>query len=305
MTIKRFTGAMLIEVEGGNPNGDPDSNGDPRILLDGHGLISAVSIKRKYRNLLEDHTNPITKELMVKTSDVDPESLWIFESHFRGFDATDGEKAIDSVSQYAYDNGENGLLQRYWDARTFGVTGLEKKPSGTSKDAKVKGALAIKRSGGISIGDAISVNTVEPVTYTITKKAPLRPDLAKNKQNDIAPDGAKCIKHGLYFARVVCDVKSAHESLMRPEDVEVFKNLTPHIFNQSMSAARPAGSIRLVHFWVKQHDQSTCSFNEFEFWNNLKPIPKQPETPSDSISDYHIPMPHEAGWEDVADWANQ
>ena len=51
----RGTGLLIIEVRHSNPNGDPDAESDPRTLdVDGRGLISPVSFKRKLRDLLAD-----------------------------------------------------------------------------------------------------------------------------------------------------------------------------------------------------------------------------------------------------------
>src|SRR6516164_6414292 len=58
--FNRGTGLLVIEVCGSNPNGDPDSEGEPRTLgADRRGLISPVSFKRKLRDLLSDHESPI------------------------------------------------------------------------------------------------------------------------------------------------------------------------------------------------------------------------------------------------------
>ena len=297
-TMKRFTALMIIEVKGGNPNGDPETNGSPRQLDSGHGMISAVSIKRKYRNLLEDHSNPVTKQLMDIIG-IEPENSFIFESHLKGFETGgDALEAMKEVTKYAQKNGEDGIIRRYVDTRWFGVTGLEKVKKGQE-------SLSIKRTGGISISNAVSINPVEISLDTITKTASLRDDLVAKKQGDIAPEGLKLVKHGLYVAKIVCDVKSAYNSLMSDEDVEAFRIMTPHIFNQSLSAARPAGSVQLLHFWVKYHDQATCSFNENKFWSDLAPVAISPGETSESLADYKIIHPKDAGWVDVFDWANR
>jgi len=293
--LNRFTGAMIIEVSCGNPNGDPEENGSPRIMGDGHGIITSVSIKRKFRNLIEDHSNPVTKELFEQAG-VNPENYHIFESYKKGFDV-DSADAIKALSDYGKQHSEEGILKRYFDARTFGVTGLEK----SKKDQLT---LSIKRTGGISLSNAISINPIEIEKLDITKKAPLRESLAKNEQGDIAPEGIKFVKHGLYFARVVFDVKSAYTSLMSNDDIDFFKKLVPHIFNQSLSTARPAGSIQLKHFWAKSHGKALCSFNELNFWDALKPIPNEPGVASESINDYVIPTPKDVFWDNVEDWAN-
>jgi CRISPR-associated protein Csd2 len=50
----RYEFLLLLDVENGNPNGDPDSGNAPRVdPEDGHGLISDVAIKRRLRNYVQ------------------------------------------------------------------------------------------------------------------------------------------------------------------------------------------------------------------------------------------------------------
>ena len=49
----RYEFIILIDVENGNPNGDPDSGNMPRIDAEtGHGLITDVCIKRRLEIML-------------------------------------------------------------------------------------------------------------------------------------------------------------------------------------------------------------------------------------------------------------
>ena len=59
MSFNRGTGLLVIEVKHSNPNGDPDMESDPRTLeIDGRGLISPVSYKRKLRDLVGEKGGP-------------------------------------------------------------------------------------------------------------------------------------------------------------------------------------------------------------------------------------------------------
>ena len=53
--FNRATGLLILEVVNSNPNGDPDRENDPRQRPNGLGEISPVSVKRKIRDLIEDH----------------------------------------------------------------------------------------------------------------------------------------------------------------------------------------------------------------------------------------------------------
>ncbi len=53
-TIGRHDLVLLFDVRNGNPNGDPDAGGIPRVNpLNGHGIVTDVCIKRKIRNFVQ------------------------------------------------------------------------------------------------------------------------------------------------------------------------------------------------------------------------------------------------------------
>jgi CRISPR-associated protein Csd2 len=59
-TFNRGTGLLIVNVVNSNPNGDPDGESEPRTFEgDGRGLISAVSFKRKLRDLMENEVGEV------------------------------------------------------------------------------------------------------------------------------------------------------------------------------------------------------------------------------------------------------
>ena len=125
--MRRATGLLVIEVVNSNPNGDPDREADPRQRPNGLGEISPVSFKRKVRDLLDDSASPFFESL--------PEKFKLNEDHYRilehrGRDRnaitkemTSGGKLAD-FDQEAFLKSE--FVSKYWDARVFGNTFLEK-----------------------------------------------------------------------------------------------------------------------------------------------------------------------------------
>src|SRR3984885_1060919 len=115
--MNRATGLLVIEVTNSNPNGNPDQESDPRLRPDERGMISPVSFKRKLRDLVEDKEGPVWQET---ASDLTPplkaDGYQILESRGRDRDEI---KALDTTE----------FVRRYWDARLFGNTFLEKDAS--------------------------------------------------------------------------------------------------------------------------------------------------------------------------------
>ena len=55
--FNRYVGLLVLDVTMSNPNGDPDMESEPRTReLDGFGMISPVSLKRKFRDLVGDES---------------------------------------------------------------------------------------------------------------------------------------------------------------------------------------------------------------------------------------------------------
>ena len=56
-TSNRHVGLLILDVSMSNPNGDPDMESEPRTReLDGVGMISPVSLKRKFRDLVSENS---------------------------------------------------------------------------------------------------------------------------------------------------------------------------------------------------------------------------------------------------------
>ena len=117
--IKRAVGSIIVEVINSNPNGDPDRDGAPRQREDGRGEISDKSVKRKWRDFLENHDCDKFRAFQNIYS-FDPERFHIFESRRRNW-----KQLISEISSSAEDYRETDFCRKYWDGRVFGNTILE------------------------------------------------------------------------------------------------------------------------------------------------------------------------------------
>ncbi len=68
-SFNRHVGLLVLDVTMSNPNGDPDMEPEPRTReLDGLGMISPVSLKRKFRDLVSEDSEVFAvkeKEIMT------------------------------------------------------------------------------------------------------------------------------------------------------------------------------------------------------------------------------------------------
>lgn len=278
--IKRATGLLIIEVINSNPNGDPDRESDPRQRPDGRGEISAVSFKRKLRDLVEwkgDVWDELSSSFQPKlTSD----KFEILESRGRNRQEIAGLLTGDG----------SAFKKRYWDGRVFGNTFLE---SMKDEDAKKLGfkekeisefkANAIK-TGVVQFVQGLSVAPVEIERQTNTNKAGVEGD----KDRGMAPMAYRFVQHGVYCMPFFVNPSMANKSGCDPLDIELMKKLIPHAYAHTRSHARPFVEIR--HAWYCEHNNPLGSCSDFALIDALKPKKKgDANMASSSWDDYGVP----------------
>lgn len=261
--FKRATGLLVIEAVNSNPNGDPDRESDPRQRPNGCGEISPVSFKRKLRDLLDDHDSQFFKSLPEKFSG-NAERYFILEH--RGRDTTqiksergkDPDKFIDSE-----------FVRKYWDARVFGNTFLEK---GESKE--------FIKTGSVQFGMGVSIAPIDIIRQTNTQKAG-----QDGKEGGMSPLGYRIVEHGVYCMPFFVNPNYANKSGCTADDIELLKLLIPHAYEQNRSAIRP--DVRIRHAWYIEHKNLLGSCPEYLLLEALTPEKLENKAePSSSWSDY-------------------
>ena len=275
--FNRCVGLAVIEVINSNPNGDPDMESDPRTMdHNGHGLISPVSYKRKFRNLVEEQNGLVFQEACrkLKLNESQGRKYEILES--RGRD----RKQIQKMDSNAFQN-------TYWDARIFGNTFLESLKEGLTKEEekrKKEGGYAhFIRTGTIQVGVGMSVAPVEIERLTMTNKAGVQED----KDRGMAPMGFRVVRHGIYTIPFFVNPAIALKTGADAKDLELFKFLAPLVYPCTTSAIRP--QINTLHVWFAEHKSTLGSCPDHLFIEALTPGIKTEEGQPQSRADYDIP----------------
>jgi CRISPR-associated protein Csd2 len=265
--MNRATGLLVIEVINSNPNGNPDQESDPRQRPDERGMISPVSFKRKLRDLVEDKKGPAWSEISGAFQPaLNSEEFLVLESRGRN------RKEIASL-----DSGE--FTARYWDARLFGATFLEKKSA--SKE------ISFIRTGVAQFGMGVSISPVRIDRQTNTNKAGVEGD----KDRGMAPLAYRIVPHGVYTMPYFVNAAAARQSGCTERDVELMKRLIPYAYSQTASAIRP--QVILRHAWHMEHTSALGSCPDFMLLDAMTPKRKDPsvvEQPSTSWNDYDPPL---------------
>lgn len=267
--IPRATGLLVIAVENVNPNGDPDRESDPRQRThDRRGYISGVSFKRKLRDLVELKDGPIWQHMKNKFNLKD-EEFCILESRERGFSEVKeaGEAWRKVLELIDSDDSGNSVANKYWDARAFGATFLEKGEEGATEGGTAKSDRKYIRTGVAHFGIAVSVAPVRIHRDTNTKKASAQ----ESKDRGMAPLACRYVEHGLYCMPFFINPTAAIKSGCTTRDIALLLSLIKCAYRETRSVSRGHGIIEVRHAWYAEHEDDLGSFSEFEFIEKLTP----------------------------------
>ena len=259
--ILRATGLLVIEVVNSNPNGDPDRESDPRTRPDRRGEISPVSFKRKVRDLLEDKGGPAWRDILRRIKPpLEPGGFEILESRGR-----DRAKVIEEAKAGTF-------LGKYWDARVFGNTFLEKEASQH---------LA---TGVVQFGLGLSIAPVVIERLTTTNKSGVQ----EGKDRGMAPLAYRVVRHGVYVMPFFVNASAARKTQCTLRDIEVLQHLIPLAYSQTASYIRTSVEIR--HAWYIEHKSQLGSASDLELIAAMTPRRREhPNEPSRIWADYDVP----------------
>lgn len=269
--MKRATGLLVIEVVNSNANGDPDREADPRQRPNGCGEISPVSFKRKLRDLLDNSPSPFIESLPEKfRSNMDHYQILEHRGRDRAAimkELTSGGKPSDFHQKKFL---ESEFVRKYWDARVFGNTFLEKNGN--------KGYI---KTGVVQFGIGVSISPVNIIRHTNTNKAGVQ----EGKNSGMAPLAFRVVEHGVYCMPFFVNPNYAGKTGCTSDDIELLKLLIPQAYDMNRSAIRP--DVRLRHAWYMEHKSLLGSCPDYMLFEALMPkrIGNVCE-PSTSWSDY-------------------
>lgn len=267
--FNRGTGLLVIEVRHSNPNGDPDTESDPRVIdPDGLGLISPVSFKRKLRDLITNHEDLVwqqAKEILK----LDDARFEILERRGRDRDAI---FAMDAAK----------FTTTYWDGRVFGNTFLEDMKGKNVKPGEKEHFIS---TGVVQFGPGISIAPIEIERLTMTNKSGVQ----EGKDRGMAPLGWRVVRHAVYVMPFFVNPMMARKNGCDLADIALLKFLIPLAYRNTASAIRPCVEIR--HAWYAEHKSPLGSCPDSLIIDALSPTKAKgnPDQPSTSLAEYEIP----------------
>jgi CRISPR-associated protein Csd2 len=229
---------LLFDVEGGNPNGDPDNANAPRTDPEtGHLWVTDVALKRKVRNFVaEEHAGRDGYAIYV-------EEAVALNSRHREASESLSLKANKKRPRNEQLKAAAVLCQRYYDVRTFGaVMSTGEHPAG-----QVRGPIQLACP-------AVSVEPVIASDLTITRVAVTdENELKRLAEGDGGKDremGAKTIvPYALFRARGSFTPSFAAKTGFSGEDLAVFWDALQRMWALDRSSSRGITGCRGIYVW--------------------------------------------------------
>lgn len=302
---KSIDGLIIIDVTNSNPNGDPDMGGKPRMNIDGEGIISHVSVKRKIRDLIQ---NPQNLDVLVKNIS-DSSGIPVttgFGSEILESHEAKG-KACENIRDLA-NTPVKELTDRFIDMRLFGCTLLTSNESKNSEEGSTEGQEGEQQenptkknkkekkqkvennvifTGPIQFVPAKSICKIDVTTQTTTKKV----GVTEGKDRGMAPDAMSFVNHGLYIMKFNYRPNQGEKVNTTNDDLRIFLETLPSIFN---GTSLNRSSVNIKEVIVGVHNSRIGSFNAFDFYNKITPKAKEGVVTSKSAEDYIYPDLHES-----------
>lgn len=259
MTLKnKIDFAVVIGVDHANPNGDPLNGNRPRQTADRLGEISDVCLKRKMRNRLL----AMGEDIFVQSDDNRVDEWRSLNARFKAANFADDIDIREAVCSKWLDVRAFGQVFAFKDERKKKGKGKQKESAtadgqegGTADDTS---SVSIGIRGPVTVQSAYSLGPIVPESIQITKSV----NLETNENNPDKKDGDTMgMKHrvssAVYVAYGAITPQLASKTGFSDEDAEKIKLSLRSLFEGDASAARPEGSMEVLHvIWCKH--SSAC-----------------------------------------------
>lgn len=258
---------LFVDVQDGNPNGDPDAGNLPRVDAEtGEGLMSDVCLKRKIRNYVQ-----ISK---VGVSGYD---IFIKEKAILN-DLIDESYEDESVKEKDKKGKKNGeqvdaarkfMCAKYYDIRTFGAVMTTGKNAGQVR-------------GPIQLTFARSVDPIVSMEHSITRVAITKKEDA-DKRGEMGRKST--VPYGLYRCHGFISANLAKQTGFSEEDLNLFWEALKNMFDCDRSASR--GLMSTQKLIVFRHDSELGNVPANKLFD-LVTVQKKCEGAARSFADYEV-----------------
>jgi CRISPR-associated protein Csd2 len=258
---------FLFDVRDGNPNGDPDAGGMPRVDPETmQGLVTDVAIKRKIRNMVallgpEKPGYDIYVEAGVALN----------AQHERAYAAL-GLKP-DKTKVADQEQARQWMCQTFYDVRMFGAVMTTGK------------ALCGRVQGPVQISFSRSVGPVLAQEHALTRVTQTRQaDIDKGETTEMGNKHA--IPYGLYLGYGHFSAPLARRTSVTSADLEMLWQAFTLMFEHDRAAGRSEITLRGLYVFTHQDAFGTTPAQTLFDRITAAPVPK--DGPPRSFADYQV-----------------
>ena len=258
--------AFLFDVRDGNPNGDPDAGGMPRLDPETmQGLVTDVAIKRKIRNMVDllGEGNP-GYDIYVEAG------VALNAQHERAYTALGLKPGPVKVADQ--EHARQWMCQAFYDVRMFGAV----MTTGTALCGRVQGPAQITFSR--------SVDPVLSQEYGLTRVTQTRQaDIDKGESTEMGNKYA--IPYGLYLGYGHFSAPLASRTGVSAADLDMLWRAFTLMFEHDRAASR--GEVTLRGLYVFSHADQFGSAPAHTLFDKII-IKRANEGPPRSFADYSV-----------------
>ena len=259
---------ILTEVYNGNPNGDPDNEGRPRVDEEtGHGYITDTCFKRKIRDRIDRVHNDGTNgcgmyvqndaPLEEKRANIYKEcGIKIKRKTKKGKDGEEVEGGYEAKG-----NPEDvakavvALCEKFYDVRMFGAVASLGIPCG-------------RVTGAAQFTVARSVDPITVLDLAMTRKAVnSQKELDEGKETEMGATRT-IIPHALYKGYAFITPHYAAKNGVTMKDLELFFEAVQGMYTMDRAAMRGYMSVRGVYVFT--HENPLGNAPEHELFKRIK-----------------------------------
>jgi CRISPR-associated protein Csd2 len=256
--------AFLFDVRDGNPNGDPDAGGMPRLDPETmQGLVTDVAVKRKIRNMvaLLGEGEP-GYDIYVETG------VALNAQHERAYTAL-GLKP-GPVKAADQEQARQWMCQTFFDVRMFGAVMTTGK------------ALCGRVQGPVQITFSRSIDPVLPQEHGLTRVTQTRQeDIDKGESTEMGNKHA--IPYGLYLGHGHYSAPLAKRTGVTTADLEMLWRAFTLMFEHDRAAGR--GEVTLRGLYAFTHADAFGSAPAHELFDRIR-VSRATDGPPRSFADY-------------------
>jgi len=274
----KFLVSWFFDVRDGNPNGDPDREGSPRVdPLTHQGLVTGTCLKHKLRQEV------VAQGLAVDNNKIylEGQSGALDTKHIEAFTALE----VPVVSKPAPEQSTalvSWMLSRYWDSRVFGALMI-----GNASPGGARGAILVSRARSI---DRIRVIDMAITRCAISKEEELL-SVANpgGKTNEMGR--SSIVPYGLYRCNIYYMPGIGIKNGVSSNDLDIFWSSLLHIWENDRSVMR--GEMATQSMYVFEHDSPLGHGNDVDYFKRVTATKLCGGEPT-GINDYEI----------KCDWSN-